>query len=226
MTYNMMNPNTPKTIYIVSVDTRGLPATDLQEGFEELECSRKVFVDTIVRNPKTRCVTCPIAEVCGLTKHLKLYFHEYMPGKGISIDENEESILDYEDVLQDAWSEYFPLGENNPGATLLTLDPTTGFASYNVQGLAFCVYDDGHYPLSKEQVWGLAELANEAKDVYFCDGDVYHHGRAKYDLAKWCTQYRKRSWGPSSIYAPRKLTKGPDAGAGGGFTHFSETCLI
>jgi hypothetical protein len=29
------------TIYLVSVDTRGLPAPDLQEGFGEMACSRE-----------------------------------------------------------------------------------------------------------------------------------------------------------------------------------------
>jgi hypothetical protein len=103
---------------LVALDTRGLPAADLQEGFEELACSPKFFIDHIVRNPKTKRMNRPLAEICGLTKSL-----------------------------------------------LLTLDPTTGYARFNVQGAAYVMYDDGNYPLLKEQVWGLCELANEAIDV-------------------------------------------------------------
>jgi hypothetical protein len=61
-----------KPMFLVALDTRGLPAADLQEGFEELACSPKFFIDHIVRNPKTKRVNCPLAEICGLTKQTLL----------------------------------------------------------------------------------------------------------------------------------------------------------
>lgn len=209
-------------MYLVAIDTRGLPATDLQEGFEELACSRDYFIEHIVRDPHTKRVNCPLAEVCGLGRGFYMYFQEYIPGHGAWLPPNDddEAITDDQD-LQNAWNEYFPLGQNNPAATLLTFDPTNGCARFNVQGIAHVLYDEGNYPLSKEQVWGLCELANEAKDMYFCN-DFFHEKKAKYQLARWCGQYKRRGWGPSSIYEPRNL----DGGRGGHLTRFHETCLI
>lgn len=195
-------------MYIVSIDTRHLPSSDLLEGYEEITCPREEFEEIIRRNADhARCVTCKVAEACGLDKHLKIYFFEavlgYTSGSLLGRYWDCCSSSSREVLLQDAWSDFFPMGENNPAASLLTFDPWTGFAKYNIQGMAYAVYDDGRYPLSKEQVWGIQELANEAKDVYFFDDE---HARRGWDLLmRWCEQYKRREWGPrSSIYEPRE----------------------
>jgi hypothetical protein len=229
-TTSLYQINMEKPMFLVALDTRGLPAGDLQEGFDELACSHEFFINHIVRNPNTKIATCPLAEICGLTKHLWVYFQEYTPGGHGSLLGDDKAITDQD--VRDARSEYFPLGQqNNPAATLLTLDPTDGYARFNVQGVAYVLYDDGNYPISKEQVWGLCELAKEAKDVYFCDR-FFHEGKAKYELAKWCRQYKSRSWGPSSIYEPRKIGKVDQRYSRRRRRHrrssalFSETCLL
>jgi hypothetical protein len=203
-------------IYLVAIDTRGLPASDLQEGFEELKCSRDYFITHILHSFKTRCVTCSLAESCGLSKHVKIYFQQYLAGEGSARSDPDKEL---------AWSEYFPLEQNNPGATLLTMDHSTGFARYNVQGIAYVLYDEGRYPVSKEQVWGLCEMANEAKDIYFCN-KTNREGQIM--LSRWCKQYRKGHWGPSSIYQPRDLEHKRKCNSGqlACYTNFGETCLI
>jgi len=186
-------------VYLVAIDTRGLPATDLQEGFTEIECRREYFVSKIVQHRNAKCIVCPLAEVCGLNEHLRLYFFEYVPGHGTL---GERKGLQDDSQLQQAWSEFFPIGNNNAAATLLTIDPGSGYARYNIQGIAYAFYGDGSYPLSREQVWGLTELANEAKDVYFCD--EFNRPKGRFELGRWCRQYRQRKWGPPFIYDPRK----------------------
>ena len=210
-------------MFLVALDTRGLPASDLQEGFEELTCCREYFQEHVVDNPKTVRVHCLLADLCGLKRDLTIYFQEYVPGHCAL---GNKMVNEYQDI-QDAWNEFFPLGENNPAATLLTFDPTTGYAQYNVKGIAYVVYDGGRYPLSKEQVWGLCEMANEAKDVYFCDHS--HRGnQAKNALSRWCAQYRNRRWGPSVIYVPRKeeVEQREEKEEEPHMTHFGETCLL
>ena len=112
-----------------------------------------------------------------------------------------------------AWDSIFPTKENNPGATLLTLDPNTGFPKYNVQGIAFALYKNGEYPLSKEEVWEVVELAKEAMDVLLLYGNKRRHsgGRrrrqavVREDLKRRCHQFEDRRCGLSSVSEPRHL---------------------
>lgn len=89
----------------------------------------------------------------------------------------------------------------NRAASLLTLDPDTGIAEYRIKGIAYVVLNDGVAPLSLNQVWGIQELINYAKDVYKSDPD--HERRGRKELLKSCKLYRHREWGPLSIYQPR-----------------------
>jgi hypothetical protein len=188
-------------MYVVAIDTRGLYSSDLNEGYDELTCSREYFSHHIQGHINTVCMPCFLADCCGLKKHLTLYFYEYL----------------VEHTREGAWESLFPIEENNPGASLLTMDLATGYPRYNVQGVAYVVYDDGRYPLSREQVWGIQEMANQAKDIYFrLDNDhnnndnkeeqqysPYPHP-AMEQVSKWCRQYRDRQWGPKFIYVPRE----------------------
>jgi hypothetical protein len=127
--------------YFVAVDTRGLSDTDFQEGLEELTCPRECFLRNVMHDPYTKCVTCPLAESCGLYKHMKIYFREYYLGEG-------SRPLEYEEIDREvAWSELFANeeGDNNPAASLLTMDHSNGCARYNIQGVAYVVYDEGMY---------------------------------------------------------------------------------
>lgn len=89
----------------------------------------------------------------------------------------------------------------NRAASLLTLDPETGIAECLIQGTAYVVLNDGVAPLSLNQVWGIQELINYAKDVYKSDPD--HERRGRKELLKSCKLYRQREWGPLSIYQSR-----------------------
>lgn len=240
--------NESDVMNIVTIDTRGLPSSDLLEGYEELTCSREYFEAHILHAPNVKCVTCDIAEYCGLD-NLKIYFHEYRIGPALNEATHEtawrlgdrsggetcdislsssSSDSTPQKILEDAWAAFFPVGNNNSAATLLTFDPETGFAKYHVYGIAYAVYDDGHYPLSKEQVWGLQELANEVKDIYFCDPK--HELTGKKALSRWCRQYQEHRWGPHSIYEPR-MRPNTEVGLGKHGVHpwfspFSQTCLM
>jgi hypothetical protein len=133
---NYLQQEEPAT-YFVAIDTRGLPATDLQKGFMELACPSYCFSSYVVNDPYTKCIVCPLAETCGLSKHLKVYFREYYLGEGRRPLEDEE--IDKEL----AFSECFAVGSNNPAASLLTMDHSSGCVRYNIQGVAYVVYDDG-----------------------------------------------------------------------------------
>jgi hypothetical protein len=53
----------------------------------------------------------------------------------------DKIITNCQDVQDACWSECFPLGQDNSSATLLTMDPSPGYARYNLQGIA--CYDEG-----------------------------------------------------------------------------------
>ena len=164
-------------LYVVTVDTRGISSSDIK-GYREHICSETYFRNNIAGHPDAVCFKSKVAKLCGVD--LKIYFTR---NDSISLlSENE-------------------IGDINRAATLLTLDPETGFAEHHVRGVAYVVQDDGLAPLSLHQVWGIQELINYATDVYKCDPD--HKKRGKKELMKSCKMYRYQSWGPLSIYRPR-----------------------
>ena len=230
----VINPKMTDNLYVVAIDTRGIPSSDLLEGYKELTCSRRCFQEKVLDHPQVVCVQCALGELCNLTEHLTIYFHEYT-------DENLQ-VGNELDKLK-AWHSYFPIRENNPGATLLTINPNTGFPKYNIQGIAYALYKNGEYPLSKEQVWGVQELACEVRDMYFLHDQRHPGGKCRRnccrkDIARWCHQFEDRKWGPPSVYEPRHLesTKPtnhqPKTKPSGNIKlrkydrYFAETCLI
>ena len=192
-------------MHVVAIDTRGIPTSDLLEGYEELTCSRRCFQEKVLDNPNVICFECGAhGDLSNITKHLTIYFHDY-------VDDNLKPGCERDRIK--AWDSIFPTKENNPGATLLTLDPNTGFPKYNVQGIAFALYKNGEYPLSKEEVWEVVELAKEAMDVLLLYGNKRRHsgGRrrrqevVREDLKRRCHQFEDRRCGLSSNYEPRLL---------------------
>ena len=100
----------------------------------------------------------------------------------------------------------------NRAATLLTLDPRIGVPEVAILGKAYVVIDQGSYPVSRGQVWGIQEIANDASEVYRASisasktsnessPPIYKGIR---DIVRWSKQYREGKWGPSFAYKPRK----------------------
>ena len=167
-------------LYVVTVDTRGKSSSDIK-GYHEHVCSQNFFRKNIAGHPDALCFKSEVGALCGLD--IKIYFHKH-----------EATRL----PMKDGFSSRT---EINRAASLLTLDPETGFSRYHVRGIAYVVMNDGLAPLSFQQVWGLQELANYATDVYKSDPD--HQNRGKRDLLRNCELYKQKEWGPLSIYKPR-----------------------
>eukprot|EP00525_Craspedostauros_australis_P002066 CAMPEP_0198122028 /NCGR_PEP_ID=MMETSP1442-20131203/33737_1 /TAXON_ID= /ORGANISM="Craspedostauros australis, Strain CCMP3328" /LENGTH=251 /DNA_ID=CAMNT_0043780959 /DNA_START=93 /DNA_END=849 /DNA_ORIENTATION=+ len=170
-------------LYVVSVDTRGKSSSDIS-GYEEHLCSKQFFSKSIVGHVDCIGVKSIIAELCGL--NMTIYFHKSTLAKPDEKAASNSSISG---------------PDLNRAAALLTMDPNTGCAQYNVRGIAYVVLADGQAPLSFRQVWGLQELANYAKDTYKSDPNNPDWG--KRNLLRLCKEYRQKLWGPLSIYEYR-----------------------
>ena len=167
-------------LYFVSVDTRGMSSSDVR-GYQEHTSSFSYFRNHIAGHPRIVCCRSKVAKLCGLD--LKIYFK----------NESSSTINGDMDTIRKQ--------DINRAASLLTLDPDTGLAEHRIQGIAYVVLNDGVAPLSLNQVWGIQELINYAKDVYKSDPE--HERRGRKELLKSCKLYRYREWGPLSIYQPR-----------------------
>lgn len=167
-------------LYFVTIDTRGKSSSDVR-GYEEQTSSFSYFRKNIAGHQDAFCYKCKVAKLCGLD--MKLYFQKH----------DEYSVCGESDTVSRR--------EINRAASLLTLNPETGLAEYHVRGVAYAVLNDGVAPLSLNQVWGLQELINYAKDVYKSDPD--HQKRGRKELLKSCKLYRQKQWGPLTIYHSR-----------------------
>ena len=103
----------------------------------------------------------------------------------------------------------------NRAATLLTLDPRVGIPEVAILGKAYVVLNHGSYPVSRGQVWGIQEIANDASEVYRASMSAMknkispstqppHTYRGVRDIVRWSKQYREGKWGPSFAYKPRQ----------------------
>jgi hypothetical protein len=175
-------------VNIVSVDSRGRSSSDI-DGYSNRACALSYFKRKVARHPNALCHKSEVAALCGMD--LKVYFHK---------DDIATNNIQHKERI-------------NQAATLLTLDPATGFAKYHIAGVAYAVMNDGIAPLSMQQVWGMVELANSVSDYYQFDPDHQMRGRA--ELVKNCELYRAQCWGPLSIYRNREddssLTSRPKA---------------
>jgi hypothetical protein len=163
---------------IVSVDSRGRSTSDI-EAYSNHTCSLSYFKRKVASHPHAICHKSKVAALCGLD--LKVYFHR-------------------DDVVTNHLNQRKE--QINHAATLLTLDPASGFAKYHIRGVAYVVMNDGIAPLSMQQVWGMVELANSALDYFKFDPD--HQIRGQKELLKNCAMYRAQSWGPLCIYNYRE----------------------
>jgi hypothetical protein len=157
-------------LFVVEVDTSASGTSNSIDGYKESKCNADFFQKNVVENPKITCYKCQVAELCGLD--VKLYFKKYRLGLASSYQQGgihgvEMTIMQSPDLL----------AGNNGAATLLTVDPENGLAKYIVKGKAYVVQDDGTYPLSKGQVWGLQEFVNCANDIYDFDPENMRRGR-------------------------------------------------
>ena len=71
------------------------------------------------------------------------------------------------------------IGKNNGAAAYLTVNPACGLADWIICGKAFVVRDDGRYPLSRGQVWGIQEMVNCAMKIYDMAGSRKHSTRSR-----------------------------------------------
>jgi hypothetical protein len=189
-------------LFVVEVDTTALGTSSSWEGYKESKCDADFFQKKIVENPKITCSKCQVAELCGLD--VKLYFKRHRPGLASSYEQGGAdgammTMMQTPDLYAD----------NNGAATYLTIDPEHGLAKYIVKGKAYVVQDDGAYPLSKGQVWGLQEFVNCAEDIY--DMDPQNMRRGHRAVMQWSSEYRERRWEPHSglggvdIYSSRNV---------------------
>lgn len=196
-------------LYVVTVDTRGRSSSDIK-GYQEHVCSRASFIKNIAQHPDAICYKSEIAKLCGLD--LTVYFHNHegtiigpATATGSSSNNTPLQAMDTNNTRRKIptmnVAGLAARTQLNRAASLLTLDPETGFAKYHVRGIAYVLLNDGLAPLSFQQVWGLQELANYSTDVYKSDPE--HASRGKRDLLRHCSQYKKQLWGPLAIYKPR-----------------------
>jgi hypothetical protein len=164
-------------VNIVSVDSRGRSTSDAA-AFKEHTCSFNYFQNKIANHPEAYCHKSKVAALCGVD--LKVYFHK--KDDASTHVENKE--------------------QTNQAATLLCMNPSTGFAKHHIRGVAYVVMNDGLAPLSWNQVWGIVELICDASGYYQCDPD--HEQRGKEELTKLINLYRQQFYGPLSIYKFRE----------------------
>eukprot|EP00539_Tryblionella_compressa_P002653 CAMPEP_0178735222 /NCGR_PEP_ID=MMETSP0744-20121128/1770_1 /TAXON_ID=913974 /ORGANISM="Nitzschia punctata, Strain CCMP561" /LENGTH=195 /DNA_ID=CAMNT_0020387571 /DNA_START=12 /DNA_END=599 /DNA_ORIENTATION=- len=169
-------------INVVSVDSRGMSSsTSEPEAFKEHRWTLGYFMQTIKNDHSIVGHKSTVAALCGL--NLKVYFRK------------EHCAL-------------FNTHEINHAATLLTLDPNTGFPQHYIRGPAYVVMNGGIAPLSWNRVYGIVELIIDACDYYHFHPD--HQNRGKQELMKLATNYRNKRFGPSSIYKDREQSKDDD----------------
>lgn len=181
-------------MYVVVVDTRAMSPSEI-DGYEEHRCTHQFFKENIFERPNIKWTRSKVAVLCGM--NMKIFFHDYVKNRPRVLRESPELAIKLEE------KELNPMNKVNGAATLLTFDPRTGCPEYTVMGKAFVVVDSGDYPLSDHQVWGIQDLISEARDLYHCDPEHLHRGHRQ--LVRWCEAYRKREWGPLTIYEPRPI---------------------
>ena len=188
-------------VHVVEVDTRGCGGSANPRGYKQNTCTRKLWQEQIVGNPRINMIPCTVAQECGL--NIKMYVAKRK--KGFAPYYRAGGVAAVERAMMAAGAGL--MAGNNGAATFLNIDMTTGLAEWNVCGKAYIVRDDGDYPLSEGQVWGLQEMVHCAMDVYDCDPENMRRGHAA--LQEWTRAYRTQSWIPNygtggmDIYGPK-----------------------
>jgi hypothetical protein len=196
----MSSSDNKDRLYVVQVDTRNRPSSDLG-GYQESTVPSDFF-DKLRAKSGSKLVAhkSRIAAECGLD--LTVYFSKHKEGLAPAYRRQGEA-----GVMMRFQADPALLSQNNGAATYLTMDPACGLSEHIVCGRAYAVLDGGRAPLSKAQVWGLAEMVNCLMDAYDMDEQNMRRGRRLVDT--WSAQYRRGAWQPNTgamgmdIYAPR-----------------------
>mmetsp|Transcript_27716 Transcript_27716/g.67459 ORF Transcript_27716/g.67459 Transcript_27716/m.67459 type:complete len:194 (+) Transcript_27716:65-646(+) len=189
-------------LYVVELDTRNLLSNDI-DGYKESRCNPDFFQSRIRDHPRMVSHQSEVATMCGL--NLKLYFIKYKTGLAHHYRRGGEA-----DVMQLVAFQPDLLSSNNGAATFLTTNVDTGLSEHIVCGKAYVVRDEGKYPLSKGQVWGIQEMIHCVMDIYDMDPENMREGRQT--LERWTTEYPTGNWEPRSgtggvdMYSPRRAT--------------------
>ena len=196
-----MSKDNSNVIHVVEVDTRPYGYSSDIQGYKQKTCNRKFWQKNIVGNPRINMIPCAVAQECGL--NIKMYVAKRK--KWLAPYYRAGGVAAMEAAMIAAGSGM--LSSNNGAATLLNIELMTGLAEWMVCGKAYIVRDDGDYPLSEGQVWGLQEMVNCAMDVYDFEPENMRRGHAL--LQEWTRAYRMQSWIPHSgtggvdIYEPK-----------------------
>mmetsp|Transcript_27714 Transcript_27714/g.67457 ORF Transcript_27714/g.67457 Transcript_27714/m.67457 type:complete len:193 (+) Transcript_27714:65-643(+) len=187
-------------LYVVELDTRKKGSADLS-CYKESRCNPDFFQSKIRDHPRMVSHQSEVATMCGLD--LKLYFVKHKTGLARHYRRGGETA-----VMQLVTFQPDLLSDNNGAASYLTTNVDHGLSEYIVCGKAYVVRDEGKYPLSKGQVWGLQEMINCAMGIYEMDPEHMRQGRQA--LEQWTAEYPSGSWEPTSgtggvdIYSPRR----------------------
>ena len=174
---------------IVSVDSRNKSTSDVS-CYKEHSCVLDYFQKKISLHPSAICYESKVAQLCGL--NIKVYFHKDDNNAIFKNKKKNDVHVPQQKII-------------NQAASLLTLDPSTGFAKHLITGVAYIVMDDGLAALSWNQVWGLVELIRDAHDYYQQPGsEEYNITQGKHEMLTRAKLYRSKSWGPISIYKNRE----------------------
>ena len=188
-------------VHVVELDTRNTQTTDITR-YVETTCDMKFWKEQIVNNPRVIMIPSSISQKCGM--NIKMYVAKYK--KGLNQFYKEQG---FDGVNAAIMADSGILSSNNGGGTLLNVDIDTGYADWIVCGKAYVVCDDGKYPLSKSQLWGLVEMVNCLMDIY--DADPAIKRIAKHTFESWAKEYKKKIWEPPTraggvaLYQPKAL---------------------
>ena len=190
-------------VHVVAVHTKDI--SSCIEGYTEQKCSGSFWRKNILENEKIVSLKCPVADLCGLPG-FTIYCHKSKCHAGLDHAWRKGGEVAAMRHFQNVSTTL--MSENNGAATFLTLQLDTGLCESMITGKVYIVCDEGRYPLSKYQVWGIQGMINCASDTYDMSPAKMVEGEET--LRQWAKDYRKQTWEPRSgsigpIYAPKSV---------------------
>lgn len=186
----MINEANLQPVHVVEVNTRNGGRSFWFKGYKERLCDAAFWKKNIVDNPKIIRIESPVAKLCGF-KNFAIYVHKKHLKKGtgfyyrLSGESAVMSLIDNNPHL---------LAKNNGAATFLTIQTDIGLPDWIVEGKVYIVCDEGRYPLSKGQVWGIQQMIRCSMDTYDMDPENMRLGQQL--LYTWSEEYKLRIWEP------------------------------
>ena len=193
-------------VHVVAVNTKEYGKSTHIEGYTEQECSDSVWRKNILENKKIVSLKCPVADLCGLPG-FTIYCTTSKCHAGLDQTwrkGGKVAAMRHFQIISNTL-----MSENNGAATYLTSQLDTGLCEAVITGKVYIVCDEGRYPLSKFQVWGIQEMINCAMDIY--DMDPANMVEGEETVRQWAKDYRTQTWEPMSgsagrpIYAPKSV---------------------